>query len=503
MALGAAALGIAAFCGPVSALPPGIPLLDLRPRPPLRAGPGHGYLTPEPAMLRALRPDVRIQAILTVGDTLAASAPGAEPYTLAPLPEAVGLLERDGRTAEALLTHGLGWRPGYGGSRVSRLLLDRANGGVLAADEILDGSEGYSRLGAAVMAGTREGFLRPQLLINEATSLGPRRGVVAAIDARDGTVRDLPWLGRFPHGATVAIALSTGRLAAVMTGLDDEAQGSRLYLYLAEGDADFLEGRGTLHVFRADAGPGGRPLRNPAAIRKMDVVTGRFVPVRAADPDEPLAWAEAAGRAGAFPFVRLGGAVPDRGRPNAFYFADRGESGLRDFFAARPYTGNGRIYHAELDPFDPTRVSELRVVLDGDEGDDLYRPDDLATDGDVLMIQEDPDEQRGLHPARVLRYDIESRRLDAIAACAERDSRGRLLPDGVGGAWASSGICDAGDVFGEDSWLLVVQARTLEQRVLGRRESAGQLLLVRGPRWKPPREQTRLKPDPASSGGDQ
>jgi hypothetical protein len=440
-------------------------------------------------MLRPLRQDVRVLPILTVGDTLASADPDAALFAFAPRPEGIGVHRRDDGGIEAFVTHGLEWRSGYGGSRLSRLLLDPANGGVLTAGDILDGSERYSVLGAVTLAGTREGFLRPQLLTGEAATYGPRRGVVAAVDVRDATVADLPWLGRFPHHATAVVPLTTGRLAVVMTGGDDAADEAslHLYLYLADNDSDLLAGRGRLHVFRAGTGSDGGPARNPAAFRKSGTATGRFVPVGTNAPDEPLAWAEASRLAGAFAFVRLGDVTPDRQRPNAFYLSDRGEAGLRDYSTARPYTANGRIYRVELDPFDPTRVLELRVVLDGDEGDDLYRPDDLDTDGDVLMIQEDPDEGRGLHPGRILRCDLGTMQLDALAVCAERDVRGRELPQGVGGAWATGGVCDAGDVFGRDSWLVTVQARTLEERMGGRREFSGQLVLLRGPRWKPPR----------------
>jgi hypothetical protein len=214
-------------------------------------------------------------------------------------------------------------------------------------------------------------------------------------------------------------------------------------------------------------------------------MSGRFVPLSPEDPSRPVG--EQPGRlearsqgAGCLNFVRLEDAVPDREAPNAFYFADTGAPGLYDPVAGRLVTGAGRLYYVRLDPFDPTRVEEIRVVLDGDEGDDLYRPDNLDCDTRYVWIQEDPG-VRGLHPARILRYDTRTRRLDLMAECAEQDSKGRFLPKGVGGEWESTGIVDASSLFGPDTWLIAVQAHNLPVPAFRGRQGGGQLLLLRGP----------------------
>jgi hypothetical protein len=138
-----------------------------------------------------------------------------------------------------------------------------------------------------------------------------------------------------------------------------------------------------------------------------------------------------------------------------------------------------------LDPFDPTRVEELRVVLDADEGDDLYRPDNLDMDDRYLMIQEDPG-GRGLHPSRILRYDPRSRAVEPLAECAEVDAKGRPFGRGVGGEWEATGIVDASEIFGTDSWLVAVQAHNLTEPKFGGRKGSGQILLLRGPRAPQP-----------------
>jgi hypothetical protein len=456
-------------------------------RPPLVIGPGSGFRTLEPAMLRPLREDVAVVPILTVGDTLAPAGTGQAPYAFYPLPDGIGMRKTSSSTAEVYVAHEIPWRSESEGARVSRLALDLRNLGVLAGDYPVDGTEGFSRLGAASLVGPRDGFLVPTFLLNEESVDGPRRGVVAALDTRDLILAPLPWLGRFAHEATIVVPGSTTRLALILTEAWRPGE-SQLYLYLADGEADLLAGRGRLHVFRADPLPGRRNTRLASMAAKSRPISGRFVPVdppRAAAGSDPAALLEdRVQRLGCLNFVRLEDAAPDRDRSNAFYFTDTGADAPFDPETGAPITGAGRVYHAVLDPFDPTRVERLSVVLDGDDGDDIYRPDNLDGDDRYLMIQEDPGAGRGTHPGRVLRYDTQTRRLEAVAECAERDPQGRPLPPGVGGAWESTGIVDVSDILGTDSWLLAVRAPNLKVPSLRIAGGGGQLLLLRGPRYR-------------------
>jgi hypothetical protein len=68
-----------------------------------------------------------------------------------------------------------------------------------------------------------------------------------------------------------------------------------------------------------------------------------------------------------------------------------------------------------------------------------------------------------------------------MAECAEQDAKGEFLPRGVGGGWESTGIVDASDVFGPDTWLIAVQAHNLWLPQFRNRKGGGQLLLLRGP----------------------
>ena len=454
-------------------------------RGPLIVGPGFGVRTPAPPMVRALRDDVTLTPILTVGDSLAPPDTVSEAFVFPPEPDGLGIRKTENGLAEVYVAHELSWNEGFNGALVSRLAIDLRNLGVLAGDYLIDGTEGYARFCAASLVGAHEGFLSPTFLVDEGSVDGIYRGIVAAVDARDGTVTNLPWLGHFSHESTVIVPVSSGKLIAILT--EDAVPGeSQLYMYIADNDTEFLSGRGRLYVFRADNPAGRTNTRLSSLATKSRPLTGKFIPLLP-DPEGtrpegelPFRLERQAQGVGCLNFVRLEDAAPVPNQPNAFYFVDTGDDGLFDPVTGRPVTGAGRLYFARLDPFNPTRVEELRVVLDGDEGDDVYRPDNIAADDRYVWIQEDPGE-RGIHTARILRYDADTRRVEPMAECAERDAKGNYFPKGIGGLWESTGIVDASEIFGPDSWLIAVQAHNLLLPQFRHRKGGGQLLLLRGP----------------------
>lgn len=453
----------------------------------LDAGPGSGFLTPLEATLRPLRPGVTVTPILSVGDTLYPPRPEDLVYVFYPYPAGLGARAAGNGLVEVYATHELGWDTGLGEARVSRLVLNQRTGGVLNADYLLDGNEDYTLLSSAALLGPREGFIGPTLLVGEASVDGPRHGVVGAIDVRGKTVTELPWMGHFRHGGTAVLRHSSGKLVAIETEAGSPGY-SQLWMYVANSDSDLLAGRGRLHVLRADEPPFGPNTGYASMAARNRPLSGRFVPCDNPDqlavvrqPNELEARALSLGSLG---FVRLQDVAVDPDRSDSFYFTDAGAFSPADPSTGRPVTGNGRLYRAELDPIDPTRLTRLEVILDGDEGDDIFRPDNIAANSDGIMIQEDPG-VRGLHPARILHYGTLTRRLEPIAECAERDAQGRLLPQGTGGVWKSTGIVDASEMFGDGSWLVTVQAPTEWTSSFRGSAGGGQLLLLRASGRRP------------------
>jgi hypothetical protein len=438
-------------------------------------GPGTGFLTPSAPLVRGLRPDVRVTPLLTAGDTLFSNDPGQAPFVFPGRASGLGVRDRGDGTAEVYVAHEDAWLDGVEGAMVSRLVLDLRNAGVLAAECVLRPDRGYQGFAHAALLDSKTGFLRPELLLNERVHR-QRFPLVSGLDALSGTVQDLPWLGAMRHKSAISLPATGGKTILVLTGGSATLSLDQLYLYIANSDTDVLAGRGQLYVFRAD------PLgsRDAAHLHRDLPIAGAFVPVDNASARSPASLDPLVQGLGCLNFVRLEGLAVDREKLGSFYFTDRlghGQEGMIQTAA-----GAGRLYHVTLDAFDPTRVSELTVVLDGSEGDDMFRPSSIDADDQCVMIQEYPG-SRGVHASRILRYDLRSRRLEPVAECAERDTRGRADPSGVGGEWETSGITNVSDIFGEDSWLFTVQAHTVEIRQDGRRAGeGGQLLLLRGPR---------------------
>ena len=442
-------------------------------------GPGSGFLTQEAPMARSLRDGVRLTPILSAGDTLFPNNPGETPFVFAGRAGGLGARDRGDGTAEVFVSHEDAWLDGVEGAMVSRLVLDLRNSGVLAADYLLRPDRGYLAFAHAAMLEARVGFLSPQFVVNER---GNRRRfpLVAAIDARGETIQDLPWLGAMRHKSTISLPATGGKVLVVMLGGSITQAADQLYLFVANSDTDVLSGRGQLYVFRADPDGISGDVRMASSTRKGTPVGGAFVPVDAAAARSSVTLEPLVQQLGCLNFARLEGLALDRERLNAFYFTDR--LGYASTSTIQTVAGGGRLYHVTLDSFDPTRASALEVVLDSGEGDDLYRPSSIDTDDQCVMIQEFPG-SHGIHPSRILRYDLRARRIEVVAECSERDTRGRVVPRGVGGEWEPSGITNVSDLLGEDAWLFSVQAHTLEVPQDSRRYGeAGQLILLRGPR---------------------
>ena len=442
-------------------------------------GPGSGFLTPSAAQVRPLRPDVRITPILTAGDTLFPNDPAELPFVFAGRAGGLGARNQGDGTAEVYVSHEDAWLDGFEGSMVSRLVLDLRNSGVQDARCVLRPDRGYMGFAHAALFDSRVGFLRPVFVVNE-RSHRIRYPLVTAIDALGGTIQDMPWLGAMRHKSTISLPTSGGRVLLVMTGGSTSHSADQIYLYAANSDTDVLSGRGQLFVFRADPASVPFESRSASRLRRGVPVTGAFIPLNGSPVRSPVLLEPLVQNLGSLNFVRLEGLAVDRERLDSFYFTDR--LGYGESAVIQTAAGAGRLYHMTLDAFDPTQVTELTVVLDASVGDDIYRPSSIDTDDQCVMIQEYPG-ARGIHPSRILRYDLRERRLEPVADCVERDTRGRPAPRGVGGEWETSGITNVSDLFGEDSWLFTVQAHTVEIPQDRRRYSeGGQLLLLRGPR---------------------
>ena len=180
-----------------------------------------------------------------------------------------------------------------------------------------------------------------------------------------------------------------------------------------------------------------------------------------------------------FDFVRVEDIAYDKrpGMDNVVYVVDsgRGTAG-----ASQPgRSTNGRVWKMVFDPNDPTVVTSLSILVEGDDNpvktlNEIHQPDNLDTTPTGLLVTEDPGSSQQFVAADQGLPNATTGRLwyvpfsgtpevvvkiDQSADGGPTDVDGR--PAGNWGAWETSGIVDASAAFGAGAYLIDVQAHTL------------------------------------------
>src|SRR5262249_54472525 len=145
----------------------------------------------------------------------------------------------------------------------------------------------------------------------------------------------------------------------------------------------------------------------------------------------------------------------------------------------------GRLWKATLDVTDPTAGATLTVLLEGDQGDPFQNPDniDINSQGQLLLC-EDPNFAPTGRDSSVWLYDTTSGALVRIAEI-DRATAAASIPSALGndpgtpGSWETSGVIDASALYGPGSWLIDVQAHTIQHNNPLVGKEGGQLLLLR------------------------
>jgi hypothetical protein len=425
-----------------------------------------GFLTTRPAQVRGLTNNVHVQPIITTGDTL------TNGYTMAAIPDGLGVVDNRNGTFTVLMNHELSKGENLSDARVSRLVIDKKTLRVLDGSYLIDGTEGYHRFCSATMVGPREGFKDYLFMTGEESTDSAYGGIVVAVNPKTGKHTNLPWLGHLSHENAIALP---GYHKIVMLTTEDAAPGY-LYMYIANNQDDLLAGKGQLYVFVADAG------KTPAAISKTKQTSGKFVPISQEENKDAATLKAAATAKGAMAFVRLEDAAYSLWSRGKVYFATTGRSQYLNPDTNKPYDAKGRLHTLQLSPFDPTRVLSLRVTLDGDAGDNILNPDNLGSSFKSVMLQEDiNDEFRGVHPGRILRYNLFTHKVTPVAEVVQKDYEGNPIPGDKPGNWESSGIVSMQSILGPGKWLIVTQAHSFEVDQFGGKDEGGQLMLLTVP----------------------
>ncbi len=458
-----------------------------------------------------------IDPLVTVGDEI------DDGFVFDSIPDGISLIRHGKGTVELFVNHETSLVPfpivtntdgsvtrfdDFTNSHVDRLVLNQKSAGVVEASDAIPSDANYQRFCSNFLAGPEHGFDRRILFTNEeATDVVNRvglawpapstfgsqpeqAGVVVALDVETGEYKTIYGMGRHNHENSVAIP---GYDDLVILSGDDtfSAPASQLYSYIAPDTDAVWNDTGDLWAFVSDDpaindyGDLSLGMSVPGSFIKVprDIATGLSTPTTAQTVLEN--WSNANN---VFQFIRVEDIAYDRNDPKVVYFADTGEPrAIADPATGRlrrgpsgtmgPYP-NGRIFKMVLDEEDPTQVTSLSVLIDADPAGPgvpgvMHQPDNLETTADSLLIQEDPGSHNQFaltNPngvgARVWRYDLSSGTLDAVLEVDQS------LDEAVGydvdtggaarlGAWESSGIIDASSIWGDDWFLLDVQAGSL------------------------------------------
>lgn len=282
-------------------------------------------------------------------------------------------------------------------------------------------------------------------------------------------------LPRMGHGSWENLVLvpNSGNLTTAFPMDDPRATGdnknAQLYMYVGTkipGSPDIVArnglSNGLLYVMRST---------DPLLVDE-DTFTakGTSIPVEWVQMDYSVDDAEldAASRDSAsFNFFRLEDGEYDDYDTGVLYFISTGHPDETNEF--------GRLYRYNFDPFAPLNGGTLTILLDGTEG--MTGPDniDINRFGEIL-INEDPNHDLGTlgltRDSSVWIYDTvvdtlirvaEMDRANAIAhALAAHPGNVNNPEEDFPGGWESSGALDAEGLFGPGSWLLNVQAHSLD-----------------------------------------
>ena len=363
-------------------------------------------------------------------------------------------------------------------------------------------------------------------------------GIVVALDVKTGKHHPIYGMGRHNHENNVPIP-GYGH-PVVFSGDDTFTSGpltdplntsaklapaqSQLYSYIAPGTDELLADEGDLWAFVSDT-PGVRNYYDVAP-GSGTVVSGHFIKVpkdiatgknadgselKAADKGYPLpptdgSWqldlrfatvAPGPGIDGpqwvleywsdlnnVFQFVRVEDIAYDKrsGMENVVYIVDsgRGRTAAQSLDTNFRST-NGRVWKMVLDKNDPTKVTSLAVLVEGDDNPvktlgEVHQPDNIETTETGLLLTEDPGSSQQFTPAQIAADPANATtarlwyvpftgapevvlKVDQSADGGPTDVDGRA--PGNWGAWESSGIVDASAAFGPGAFLINVQAHTL------------------------------------------
>ena len=466
--------------------------------------------------------DYYTKRLLSVGDTVPETSNPAKQFQMIGIPDGLGA-HKSGSNRIVYMNHELVHNtlsepvlgePLNRGPIVSKLTLDR-KGKVLSGERAYDTvyledtlvgpaptvantTPSFSRFCSASLAGREEGFDRWIYLANEestgAATFDGKGGVTVAVF--DNEAHAVPALGHFAW-ENALVQRGTGKYTVIMSMEDGPASqdrtqsNSQLYMYVGVKDrskgATVLERNGlvdgTLYVFRSKD-----PARNSESTFFDGSIDGEWVSLGDVTSLSDVQLEAASDAVNAMIFARPEDGAFNLKNRDQYFFVTTGEG-----------TGNGlgRLYELDLTGQGSTGPAKLTVAYNADQviaagGDIAISPDNIDVSRDYLMINEDgTTTSRAVMAAKkrdgsIWRFDVDEDGIDVSSALriAELNPPGRDRVAVGPGVWETSGIIDATDLYGKDTWLFDVQAHAPTTAPKPNTVEDGQLLLLVGPNEK-------------------
>jgi hypothetical protein len=474
----------------------------------------------------AVSPDYAVQPLISVGERVPNTSDASKEFQMIGIPDGLGATKGKGNTTLLYMNHELTWNtlcePNIGGplnrgSFVSRWVLDK-NGCVVSGERAYDTvydaennlvlpaaqddntTRAFGRFCSGSLSFREAGFDRPIYLTGEESDTNPQFGGTNAVfDGKGGLAvaifdnqcHTLVKMGRFPWENTLARP-DAGEWTVVM-GMEDgpASLDNQLYMYVGKKDrrhgASALSRNGLdtgkLYTFVSDT---------PGQVSELTFtsgsITGHWVELPDQTSVDEATLETQTDAVGAFTFVRIEDGAWDKKDKNKFYFNTTGSGPAS--------AGNvlGRVYQVDFDKKNILGTTKLTVVYNGDTvaaagGDIGFAPDNMDVSRDYLMIQEDGTTQSRVEYGKrardgsIWRHDLKNN--FAAKRVVELNPPGTVItspatvPPVVGpGVWETSGIIDASNFLGKDSWLFVVQAHSPSGRPAANTVEDGQLLLM-------------------------
>lgn len=461
--------------------------------------------------------DYVVQPLLSVGDRVPNTSDSSRTYQMIGIPDGLGAYKTDCGDTVLFMNHELGntvlSEPNVGetltrGAFVSRWVLDRKGrvvSGEMAYDLVYDeetglvfppaqtnnATPGFARFCSGSLSYREAGFDRPIFFTGEessgAATFDGKGGLAAVVFDRE--LHTLPKLGRFPWENSLARP-DAGKLTVIMCMEDGPTTpDNQLYMYVGEKDkspgASVLSRNGLdtgkLYAFVADAG---YPTNEIGYTN--GAITGSWVEVPDADLLTDVQLEAATDATGAFGFIRIEDGAWSKKDKNKFYFVTTGNG---------PGNRLGRLYEVNFHKKNILGKATIKMIFNADAieaagGDIAFASDNMDVSKDYIMINEDGhSDSRPKYAARgregsIWRLDIkngfEAKRVAELNPPGTVIASGQTQPPAVPipGTWETSGIIDASDFFGRDSWLTVVQAHGPTLAPASSTVEDGQLVLM-------------------------